>query len=265
MIKTRPIMFGWPDEGALKRNFLPKDLAPLLKTTGYEGTIAVQAREVPEETRFLLDLAAAHPLILGVVGWLDLCADNAKAEIESYRQNKRLRGLRMLIHDQPDLNFADSPPHLRGVSLLADYGLTYDLLLRPNHLTPALRLVDKLPKQAFVIDHIAKPTITDIPDPMWLKGMQDLARRNNVYCKLSGLSTLATPDRLTVEHLKPYIESVISAFSPSRVMIGSDWPVATLGTDYNSTMGLIEAAITDLSASEQADILGLSCKRFYGV
>jgi L-fuconolactonase len=253
------------NDGVLKHNFLPGDLEPLMTRAGYNGTIAVQAREKREETDFLLDLAASNPFIKGVVGWLDLCDPNIADQIAHYAHNKTLKGLRMLIHDQSDLDFAHSKPHARGVAILRDYGLTYDLLLRPQHIASALRLVESLQDQSFVVDHMAKPIISDKPDPQWTDGIKRLARHANVYCKLSGVATLLPADKLSADRFKPYIDLVLEAFSPARCMIGSDWPVANLGADYHTAMGLIETCLSELNSTEQADILGLTCARFYRV
>ena len=229
----------------------------------------VQARELPQETDYLLGLAAQHPRILGVVGWLDLCDAAIAPQIEAAAADPLLKGLRMLIHDQPSLDFADSPAHLRGVALLLRHGLSYDLLLRPQHLAAATRLVDALPKQAFVVDHLAKPSLElqagGRPDAHWAQGLRELARRPNVHCKLSGLPTLAPAGPYTVERYKPFLDVALEAFGAARCMVGSDWPVSTLGADYPSTLGLVAQWCQALSPSEQADILGGSCARFYRV
>ena len=252
-------------EAPLRRDFGPMDLAPLLAQTGFDGSIAVQARALPQETDDLLGLAARHPTILGVVGWLDLCDPAIEPQIEASAANPLLKGLRMLIHDQPDIAFADSPAHLRGVALLQRHGLSYDLLLRPQHLGAAIRLVDALPQQAFVVDHLAKPVLDAVPDPLWRQGIREIARRPNVFCKLSGLPTLAPAGPCTLARCAPCLDAVLDAFGAARCMVGSDWPVSTLGADYPAAMGLVTQWCQALSASEQADILGGTCARFYRV
>ncbi len=254
-----------PDDGVLKRDFLPADLAPLLAQTGFAGTVAVQARELPQETDFLLGLADQHPQVLGVVGWLDLCSPNIEAGVERAAQHPKLKGLRMLIHDRDDLGFADSAAHVRGVALAQRHGLAYDLLLRPPHLAPAARLVDRLPQQRFVVDHIAKPRIGMSFDTEWAQGLRALAARPNVWCKLSGLSTLVPPGQLSLDLVRPYLDTALEAFGPSRCMVGSDWPVCTLNADYASTLGIVTAWAQALSAGERDNILGLNCARFYRI
>ena len=198
--------------GALRRDFLPGDLAPILTDLGFDGTVAVQAREMVAETDFLLGLADRTPWILGVVGWLDLCAPEVEPMIERYAAHPKLKGLRLLIHDRPDPEFAVSPAHLRGIGWLGRHGLAYDLLLKPPHLRPATRLADQFPNQAFVVDHLAKPDITGGGLSPWLEDIRELARRPNVFCKVSGLVTTADWATWTPAQFAPYLDVVLEAF-----------------------------------------------------
>jgi L-fuconolactonase len=251
--------------GALRRDFLPDDLAPLLKELGFDGTVAVQAREMVAETDFLLELADRTPWILGVVGWLDLCAPDAEPLVEQYAARPRLKGLRLLIHDRPDPEFAVSPAHVRGIGWLERYGLTYDLLLKPPHLGPATRLVDRFPNQKFVVDHLAKPDIASGGLLPWAAEIRELARRPNVFCKVSGMVTEADWANWTPAQFAPYLEVVLEAFGPSRLMIGSDWPVCTCAATYQRAMRAASDWAASLSAAEQAEFLGGTCRRFYGL
>jgi L-fuconolactonase len=203
--------------------------------------------------------------VYGVVGWLDLCDADIEPQIAAVAHEPKLKGLRMLIHDQSDLGFADSDAHVRGVALAEKYGLSYDLLLRPPHLPAATRLVDRLPKQRFVVDHLAKPRIGAQFDAEWAQGIRELARRPQVFCKLSGLSTLVAAGELRIATLRPYLDTVLEAFGASRCMVGSDWPVCTLNADYPTTLGVVSEWAEALSPAERDDILGLSCARFYRI
>ncbi|MHA1554637.1 MAG: amidohydrolase family protein [Alphaproteobacteria bacterium] len=264
---ANPHEFPWMTDtyASLRRNFLPQDLAPLLDAAGYDGTIAVQARELTRETDFLLDLARRHKIIKGVVGWIDLCAADVDATLERYADESLLKGFRMLIHNHPDPDFADSDPHTRGVARLATHGWTYDLLVRSPHLPASMRLVDQLPNQLFVIDHIAKP-VNDRSDwDAWRKGMATLAARENVCCKLSGLVTEGDWQRWTSADFEPFLDEVLDAFGSDRCMIGSDWPVCTSAADYGSAMAVVEDWSGKLNPTERAAILGGNCARFYGV
>lgn len=251
--------------GALRRDFLPADLAPELTKLGFDGSVAVQAREMVAETEFLLDWADRTPWILGVVGWIDLCAADAELLVARHAAHPKLKGLRLLIHDRPDPEFAVSPEHVRGIGWLARHGLTYDLLLKPQHLRPATRLVDLFPNQKFVVDHIAKPDIASGGLSPWAEDIRELARRPNVFCKVSGLVTTADWASWTPGQFAPYLDAVLDAFGPSRVMIGSDWPVCTCAASYQRTMQTTIDWAACLSADEQAEFLGGSCARFYGL
>jgi L-fuconolactonase len=248
----------------LGRNFGVDDLSPLLKDAGFAGTIAVQARELRKETDYLLALAAAHPEIMGVVGWLDLCAAGIEHDLEHFSGETKLKGLRMLIHDRPDPDFAMSDAHVNGVSKLAKFGLTYDLLLRPPHLPAAIQLVDWLPNQMFVVDHIAKPDIRDHVMEPWRGLIVDLARRPNVYCKLSSVITQANWQTWTDADVFPFLDAAYEAFGADRIMVGSDWPVSTCVSTYVETMGLFERWSKRLSQAEQDAFMGGNCARFYG-
>lgn len=259
--------FAWMTEDlvAIRQNFLPADLAPLRTQAGIEGTIAVQAREVEAETDFLLELAARDSSIRGVVGWIDLCAPDIETRLEHYADASALKGYRMLIHDRADPDFADSADHARGVGCLAKHGLTYDLLLRTIHLPAAIRLVDRMANQPFVVDHIAKPLMDGSDWDEWEKGIRAIAEREHVLCKLSGMVTEADWSNWQAQTFKPYLDTVLEAFGPNRLMIGSDWPVCTLAGNYGETLAVVEDWAAALSADEQAAILGLTCARFYSV
>ena len=250
---------------ALRRDFLPDDLAPVLTDIGFHGTVAVQAREIVAETAFLLDLADRTQWMLGVVGWIDLCATNAEPLVERYAAHPKLKGLRLLIHDRPDPEFAVSPEHVRGIGLLKQHGLTYDLLLKPPHLRPATNLVDQFPNQKFVVDHIAKPDIPGGGLSPWAEDIRELARRPNVFCKVSGMVTTADWATWAPGQFSPYLNVVLEAFGPSRLMIGSDWPVCTCAATYQRTMQTSIDWSACLSADEQAEFLGGTCARFYGL
>ncbi|MEI6106684.1 MAG: amidohydrolase family protein [Opitutae bacterium] len=262
-----PTDYVWmTDEcAALRRDFGPPQLAPLLAGLGFTGCIAVQARELPQETDYLLGLAALHPIIRGVVGWLDLLDPGVERDLIRATANPKLRGLRMLIHDRPDLGFANSPAHCRGVGLLKKYGLTYDLLLKPPHLRPATALVDALPGQPFVVDHLAKPAIAEHLFSPWREDLAELARRPNVFCKLSGLVTLVDWTTWQPDQLLPYLDIALELFGPQRLMIGSDWPVCTCAATYPATMQVVIDWTARLSPAEREAILGGTCAQFYGI
>lgn len=250
---------------ALRRDYLPDDLAPLLDELDFDGSIAVQARQMIEETAWLLQLAEDQPRILGVVGWFDLCSPTLPRQLERYGTHPKLVGARHVVHDEPDDRFMLRPEFRRGIAMLADHELTYDLLLRPHHLPVALELVDEFEDQLFVLDHIAKPPIRDHALSNWREDVTRLAERPHVFCKLSGLVTEADWSAWRPSDFRPYLDVVLEAFGAGRLMIGSDWPVCTLAAGYGTTMRLVIDYVSALSADEQAGILGDNCARFYGV
>jgi L-fuconolactonase len=251
--------------GTLRRDYLPDEFAPLLRASGFEGSIAVQARQVFEETTFLLDLAEHHPLIKGVVGWFDLCSAELPAQLERFSTHPKLVAARHVLHDEPDDQYMLRPEFRHGMALLGEHELAYDLLLFPRHLPAAVMLVDEFEDQLFVLDHIAKPAIRDGLLAPWKHDLERLAERPNVFCKLSGMVTEAKWSEWRPADFRPYLDVVLEAFGPERLMIGSDWPVCTLAGDYASTMGLVLDYVSALSQDARAGILGGNCARFYGI
>jgi L-fuconolactonase len=262
-----PRHFGWvsADMAAIRRDFLPGDLRPLLDSTGFEGTVAVQARQSTEETRWLLDLAREHGWIEGVVGWVDLRSPDLPAQLEEFTRDAKLVGVRHVVHDEPDDAFMLRPDFMRGIGALAEWGLTYDLLLFPRHLPVAAKLVDAFPEQVFVLDHLAKPHIATGELESWARDLRELARRPCVTCKLSGMVTEANWSGWRTEDFVPYLDVALEAFGAERVMIGSDWPVCTVAGTYGDVAAIVTEYVARLSADEQAAVCGGNCARIYGL
>jgi len=250
---------------ALKRDFLPGDLRPLLTSIRFDGCVAVQARQSLEETRWLLELAARYEFIQGVVGWVDLQSEDLTGQLESFAKNPKLAGVRHVVHDEPDDEFMLRPEFRRGISQLREFDLTYDLLLFPKHLSVAVELVKEFPNQPFVLDHIAKPRIAAGLISPWREDIRVLAGFPNVFCKLSGMVTEAKWKQWQTGDFCNYLDVVFEAFGPERLMIGSDWPVCTLSGDYESAMQIVMDYMQQFSAEIQAGVLGENCARFYGI
>jgi L-fuconolactonase len=250
---------------ALKRDFLPAELAPLLKAAGFAGSIAVQARQMVEETEWLLGLSDEFEFIRGVVGWVDLRSVKLGEQLENYATHRKLVGVRHVVHDEPDDDFMLRPEFRRGIAQLRDFGLTYDLLVFPRHLPVAVKLVREFSEQPFVLDHIAKPAIREGTISPWKEDLARLAEFPNVYCKLSGMVTEAKWKQWQSGDFHRYLDIVIAAFGTDRVMIGSDWPVCTLSGDYVSTMGLVTDYVQQFPEPVRDAILGGNCARFYKV
>src|SRR5712692_10564185 len=188
---TREYPWMGPTMDILRRDHLPDDLVPLLESMGIEGTVSVQARQCLEESQWLLDLADQNPFIKGVVGWVDLRSPRLREQLERFCKNRKFRGVRHVLHDEPDDQFMMRPDFLLGISQLAQFGLTYDLLLFPRHLPVAFELVKRFPEQVFVIDHIAKPLIKEHKLEPWASDIRRMASFQNVFCKISGMVTEA--------------------------------------------------------------------------
>ena len=265
--KYSPAGYGWINDAmsVLKRDFLPDDLEVLLKANGFDGSIAVQAQQTIQETRRLLQFANENEFIKGVVGWVDLRSQQVHDRLQELSANKKLVGVRHVVQDERDDEFMLKPDFRRGIAQLAAFGLVYDLLLHPRHLPVAVRLVREFPDQRFVLDHIAKPAIADHLMEPWASDIRELARFPNVVCKLSGMVTEARWQQWAHDDFCPYLDVVLDAFGPSRLMIGSDWPVCTLAADYASTLGIVQTFIAGLSTPDQNAILGGNCARVYGL
>lgn len=262
-----PAGYEWiTDEMAvLKRDYLPQELKPLLVECGFNGSIAVQTQHDVAEMLWLLELAEQHGFIKGVVGWIDLCSPNVHAQLEQLRGKKRLVGVRHLVQGEPDDEFMLRPEFQRGIGQLAEFGLTYDLLLYPRHLPVAVKLVRAFPEQSFILDHIAKPGIAAALIEPWRRDIKELAALSNVSCKLSGMVTEARWKQWRTEDFRPYLDAVFEAFGAWRLMIGSDWPVCTVSADYADTMNAVTKYIATMTTEERDGILGGNCARIYGV
>ena len=260
-----PREYQWIDETMtpLRRDFLPPDLQDELEREGFQGSVAVQARQSLQETRWLLELAAQSPFILGVVGWVELRSPQAGAHLKQLAQNPKLVGIRHIVQSEPDDRFLLQPDFLRGISLLAEFDLAYDILIYPKHLTVAAEFVRRFPEQRFVLDHLAKPEIRSGTINAWKKGIAELAAYPNVYCKLSGLVTEADWNRWKPEDMRPYLDVAFERFGANRLMIGSDWPVCTLAGSYSRVLGLVKDYLSGHTEQEREAILGGNAKRFW--
>ncbi len=258
--------YGWiSDEMAvLRRDFLPADLKSELDRAGIDRVVSVQARQCVEETEWLLKLAEENEFIAGVVGWLPIASPDFPALLEQFAANPKLRAIRHVVQDEPDDRFILGEAFNRGIDRLLSAHLVYDILIFERHLPYAIEFVkDHSPEQVFVLDHIAKPKIAAGEMQPWADNLRKLAAFPNVYCKLSGLVTEADIHNWTPDQLRPYVETVLDAFGPGRVMFGSDWPVCTCATTYSAWRGLVGEFISRLSEHEQAQIMGETALKAY--
>lgn len=254
-----------PGMERLARDYLPTDLAPLLTAEAIDGSVAVQARQSREESRWLLELAAGDPLVKGVVGWVDLRSDRVADDLRALATNPKFVGVRHVVQDEPDPRFVLAEAFVRGMRQLHEYDLTYDLLLHPHQLPAANELAGLLPEQPFVVDHLAKPRIAAGELDGWVRDIRAIARHDNVFCKVSGMVTEADRTGWRPDDFTPYLEVVLDAFGPARLMVGSDWPVCLLAGEYADVTAIPREFFARLSADEQALVHGGTAARFYGL
>ncbi len=259
--------YGWIEDNmaVIRHNFLPADLNAEIAKAGVDGVVSVQARDTVEETGWLLDLASRNDFIRGVVGWVPLIDPRVGATIEKYISNPKLRSMRHVLQGEKDDRYMLRADFQNGIRTLHHYGLAYDILIFERHLPHAITLVDQHPGQVFVLDHIAKPKIKSHEISPWRENIKELARRPNVYCKISGMVTEADWKNWTEADLKPYLDTVVEAFTPRRLMFGSDWPVCLVAASYSRWRDTVGKAISKLSQAEQDRILGLTAIEAYGL
>ena len=259
--------YGWINDAMadLKRDFLPDDLSPLLEQFAIDGTVAVQARQTLQDTEWLIALSDANEWIKGVVGWVDLQSPTVSAELEAYAQRDKFKGVRHIVQDEPDDQFMLRPEFLRGLGMLPEFNLTYDILVHPKQLPAAIEVVKRFPNQKFVLDHIAKPLIKDKVLAPWERDIRQLASFTNVSCKVSGMVTETNWEQWKPADFYPYLDVVFDCFGADRLMFGSDWPVCTLSGTYEQVISLVQDYIQPLSPETHAKIFGENAVHFYNL
>jgi L-fuconolactonase len=263
--KYNPTEYEWIDDSmaAIRRDFLPEDLEPELERNEFQGSVAVQVRQTLEETRWLLELAERSPKILGVVGWVDLRSPDVRCQLSELTRNPKLVGIRHIVQSEPDDRFLLRADFLRGIGLLEEFDVAYDILIYTKHLPVAAEFVERFPKQRFVLDHLAKPAIKIQEVESWAAGIRRLAVFPNVFCKLSGLVTEADWQRWKPEDFTPYLDIAFEAFGASRLMIGSDWPVCLVAGSYSRTIGVVKDYLKGPPAEIREAVLGENARRFW--
>jgi L-fuconolactonase len=261
-----PAEYGWIDDSMkdIRRDFLPFDLEQEILDSGIDGVVTVQARQTLEETRWLLAMAAQNSFIKGVVGWVPLIDPLVGRQLEALADHSQFCGVRHVVQSEPD-GFLMQKDFNQGVSVLQGMRLAYDLLLCQRQLPEAVLFVDQHPGQIFVLDHLAKPRIKEQLLDSWRKNLQELAQRENVFCKISGLVTEADDPSWSEAQLRPYFETALEAFGPARLMFGSDWPVCLVACPYRRWFDLVGSFTASLSTAERTDIFGATAERAYGL
>lgn len=262
-----PTQHAWINEdmAAIKRDFLPDDLALHLQQLDFEGCVSVQVDQTETENAYMLAFAEQFDFIKGIVGWVDLQSDHLEERLHYYQQFPKLKGFRHILQGEAQRDFMLRPAFMRGISKLKDFNYTYDILIFPDQLPYALEFIKTFPDQAFVIDHIAKPLIKKGIIDDWKYYMMQIATYDNVYCKISGLVTEADWQHWKPEDFKPYLDVVVQAFGTDRIFYGSDYPVCTLAASYEEVYNIVKDYFSTFSASEQSKFFGENAIRFYNL
>lgn len=261
--------YGWmpADDPILSRAYGPTELDGALKATGVERTVLVQAAPTVGETEYLLGIADTSPTFAKVVGWIDF---EAPTEIETLKRlagHPKFTGVRPMIQDLPDDAWMLRDDVQWAYQALTELDLTFDCLGFPRHLAHFHTLLTRYPNMRAVIDHCMKPQIREDSESNfqeWETGMRRLAADTQACCKLSGIVTEADIE-WSIEILKPYVDVVLDAFGSTRVMWGSDWPVARLRQEYETWHGMCQELTTHLSSDERQDIFSNTARRFYRI
>jgi len=257
-----------PTDSPIRRTFTAVDLEPEARAAGVDRTVLVQTITVAEETPEFLALAASHDLIAGVVGWTDLTRPDIADELARLRElpgGAYLKGIRHQVQGEPDPEWLLRPDVHRGLAAVAEAGLLYDLVVLPHQLPACVKAAASLPQLTFVLDHLGKPPIASGDLEPWASDLRALAALPNTAAKLSGLVTEADPTSWTVADLRPYADTALAAFGPSRLMFGSDWPVCTLRASYGEVLATAQELTAVLGPSEQEDVFTGTATRLYGL
>ena len=262
-----------PALAPLVRDFLPEHLVPLLQAHGIGRTVLVQAADSEAETDFMLELAAAHDVVGGVVGWVDLSRAESVASLERMARHPKFKGVRPMLQDLPQDDWIAHAPHPDVLRAMVRLGLRFDALVTPQHLAPLLQFLREWPQLPVVIDHAAKPPVGSADGEViaaWRRQMREIAALPQVCCKFSGLWTEAPPSMhrdadVVTYAVRPLWEHLLECFGPDRLMWGSDWPVLTLAGDYAGWIALSEACIGGLATGEQAHVWHGTAQRFYNL
>jgi L-fuconolactonase len=260
-----PGNYSWIDDrmSVLRRDYLAAEFAGELKSAHITGSVVVQARHSLEETDWLLSLASTSAQILGVVGWAPIASPDFPGILHLLSRHSKLKGLRHIIQDEPDDRFILRPDFNHGIAAMKGSGLVYEILIHERHLPFAIEFVSCHTDQVFVLDHLAKPRIRERRMDPWQAQLTELARHENVWCKLSGLVTEANWQTWTVNDLRPYFDVALDAFGPRRLMAGSDWPVCLLATSYARWWETVDELVRELPEADRDAILGTNAVEIY--
>lgn len=265
--KFDPVRDSWitGEMHKIQRDFTPLDIQFLLERNGFAGSVAVQASQSAMETAYLVGLSKEYAFIKGVVGWVDLQAQDIDQQLADYRSESIIKGFRHVVEGESDPDFLIRPAVLNGLKALAEFGYTYDLLIRPRHYAATLQCVEQNPRLQFVLDHIAKPPIKSREFDEWAAFIDRLAAFPNVVCKVSGLATEADWTAWKLDDFKQYVDHIVDRFGKQRIMYGSDWPVCLLAASYEESIAIVEDKLGQFTTAEKNAFWAENAIRIYNL
>jgi L-fuconolactonase len=263
--KYNPVRDSWINDEMklIQKDFLPADLKKIFDTYDISGSVVVQSDQSEDENKFQIEQAAGNDFIKGIVGWLDLQADDLEEKLIYYEFDGKVKGLRHVLQGEPDRALMLKPAFKRGIGMLSNFRLTYDILIYPDQLEYAKDLVAEFPDQQFVIDHLAKPEVKKGNIKEWAKDIKAIAAHENVYCKISGMVTEADWKSWKPQDFTPYIDVVVEAFGINRIMYGSDWPVCLVAADYEQVLNIVQQYFLNFTSEEREKFFSANAIKFY--
>ena len=262
-----PVRDSWitDDMSTIRNHFLPHQLEAELQAADIDGCVAVQADQSEEENNFLVSLAMENDFIRGIVGWVDLQADDVEERLSFYACEKKIKGFRHILQGEANTALMLTPKFMNGIANLKRFGFTYDILISPDQLPSIRAFVKQHPDQKFVIDHIAKPNIKmgEIED--WQKQISLIAQFSNVWCKVSGMVTEADWKAWQPHNLLPYLDIIWEAFGADRILFGSDWPVCLIASSYQRWVSVMQDYTASFSDDEKEKFWGKNAISFYNL
>jgi L-fuconolactonase len=250
-----------------RKDFLPNNLQPILQANKVNGCIAIQADQSEKENDFLLECAKQNQFVKGVVGWVDLTKEDVEDRLMHYANNPLFKGVRHIAQDEQD-DWLLRDDVQRGISKLARYNLTFDILVYPHQLPAAIKMVAKFPKQRFILDHMAKPSGPLYSNQKWLQHIQELSKLPNVSCKLSGIQNLVFETNgyhFEDDDFTPFLDIIFVSFGADRLLFGSDWPVCLLATNYGRWLSIVRGYLNQYDKETRAKVLGGNAVRIYNL
>ena len=262
-----PIRDSWINDemAAIRKDFLPKNLKPILQENGFDGCVAVQADQTEAQNDFLLDFAQDFDFIKGIVGWVDLQGLDVEERLAYYAKYPKMKGFRHVLQGEIERDLMLKPAFMNGISLLAKYNFTYDILIFTDQIKYAEEMVNAFPNQKFIVDHLAKPDIKNQNISAWRKDIKAIAKHENTFCKVSGIVTEADYNNWKQEDFTAYLDVVFECFGTKRLLYGSDWPVCNVAGGYQKALNILTNYTQQLTKNEQALFFGENACSFYNL